>query len=260
MPGGRSESQERKAFMSGILCLDRGNRGLKGAFFRGGEIAERWRIDSDDHTGAVRSILEASSPAGIAFSSVIPDWTGVLKKLCAPGMNVLEAGTELELPFELLIDEPEKLGPDRLAAASGARALGLRNAVIVDCGTAVTVDVLTEEGFRGGAIFPGYGLILRALKQGTAALPGIELSFSGLNLPGRNTSEAMLAGTVIGSAGAVKELIQRSFSSFGSVPPVIVTGGGAGELVTELGLAVREEPDLIFLGLHLLYEKNIALP
>ena len=246
--------------MSGILCLDRGNRVLKGALFRGGEIVERWRIDSDDHAEAVRSILDASSPAGIAFSSVIPGWTGVLKKLCAHGMKVLEAGTGLELPFELLIDEPGKLGTDRLAAACGARALGLRDAVIVDCGTAVTVDVLTEEGFCGGAIFPGYGLILRALSGGTAVLPGIELSFDGHALPGGNTAEAMLAGTVIGSAGAVRELIRRSFSSFGSEPPVIVTGGGAGELVKELGLPVREEPDLLSLGLYLLYEKNILLP
>jgi type III pantothenate kinase len=224
--------------------------------FRGGEIAQRWRIVSDDHADAIGSVLDAASPDAVVFSSVVPGWGDTLTRLCSAGVKVLEAGTWLTLPFKLLVDEPDKLGPDRLAAACGARALDLDEAVIVDCGTAITVDVLNAEGFCGGAIFPGYELILGALERGTAALPGIEPAFDACALPGRSTRDAMLAGAVIGTAGAVKEMIRRSFSSFSCEPPVLVTGGGADTLEKELGLEFRSEPDLLFLGLHLLHELN----
>jgi len=245
--------------VSAILCLDRGNRALKGAVFRGGEITQRWRIVSDDHADAIGSVLDAASADAVVFSSVVPGWSDILAGLCGAGVKVLEAGTELTLPFELLVDEPDKLGPDRLAAACGVRALDLPEAVIVDCGTAITVDVLRDEGFCGGAIFPGYELILGALERGTAALPGVEPSFDAHALPGRNTRDAMLAGAVIGTAGAVKEMIRRSFSLFSCEPPVLVTGGGADALAKELGLEYRSEPDLILLGLHLLHELNAGL-
>lgn len=245
--------------MSGILLFDRGNHSLKAVLAESGGFTSRWAETSLDDRGTVKGILDSCSPDGVAFSSVVPEWTSALKnELAGRGMHpALEVGPEIRLPFEVLVDRPERLGADRICAAAGAFSMGHREAVVVDVGTAVTVDVLTSGGFLGGAIFPGIDLILASLNEGTVALPRISEIDRDPALPGRDTEEAMTAGAVWGMAGAVRALVAKSMES---VPPgtgVILTGGGAGLLEGHLEVPVEIDPDLVFRGLLLLFEMNI---
>jgi type III pantothenate kinase len=246
--------------MSGVLVLDRGNYSLKGALIESGTIVKRWERRSIDERGAIGEILNSSSPEGVAFSSVVPRWTSsFIGELRKRGIEqVVEVSAGISLPFRLLVEEPEKVGPDRLSAAAGAVDIGKREAIIVDAGTAVTVDSLSSQGFMGGAIFPGIDLIVRSLHVGTAVLPLIGNDSETITLPGRNTEEAIKAGTVWGLIGAVKELVQQSRKSLSSSAAILVTGGGAGAIAPYLAESVSLEPDLIFNGMHHLFKLNTA--
>ncbi len=257
--------------MNGILLLDRGNHSLKTALSVSGKIVKKWRIEATpggfmsecevDETlpgEILRQIMDAGCPSAAAVSSVVPRWTANIGEyLAGCGIpDVLIAGSGAKLPFSLLVDQPERLGADRISAACGAVASGIHEALIIDAGTAVTVDVLTAEGFEGGSIFPGTGLLSWALGRGTAALPHVEISGDAGLPPCRSTGKAVEAGVFWGLIGAVNELVLRSREGSAADLPVILTGGSAPALSRYLKGDFREAPDLVLEGLQFLYGIN----
>ena len=140
-----------------------------------------------------------------------------------------------ELPIKLDVESPDRVGLDRILNAVACQRRGEANvpAIIVDSGTATTVDVVDERGvFRGGAILPGIGMSARALHDYTAVLPRIRVS-DGLGtpvVPGRDTVSAIRAGLVWGQLGAIRELVSMSAAGLRShTPPRYILTGGAGE-------------------------------
>ncbi|MCU0711181.1 MAG: type III pantothenate kinase [Pirellula sp.] len=152
----------------------------------------------------------------------------------------------LDLPMNVGVDAPEKVGMDRLVssweawnvinvdrghAGSSPIATDHRPVITVQAGTAVTVDLVTADGvFRGGAIMPGLGLSLQLLAAGTEQLPWIANgAVSGLpQLPGTNTTQAIAAGVHASLAGGTTFLINRYRQEYDRDDiPVIVTGGDA---------------------------------
>jgi len=241
-----------------VLALDRGNSSLKGALLESGAVARRWRETGSHPEKTIRRILEECSPSGVVFCSVVPAWTmGVMRVLAKMEIGpVVEVSAAIKLPFDLRVDAPEKVGPDRIAAAAGVVEAGEREAVVVDAGTALTVDVLSRDGFIGGAIFPGEALIARALHEGTASLPLVDTTRGEPRLPGRNTAEALFAGIRFGMAGAAAELIRRSKAALPLYASVWLTGGWADALAPLLDASVKRDPDLVFHGMNLIYSLN----
>lgn len=272
--------------MALLLALDRGNDSLKAAIFVEGEIVARWRMRTACPETALRRIarevawasmgaraVRLSAPDrsrlkrllagtalfhGVVCSSVDPNWTRGMRAVLARmgASRVLEVSSKMNLPFEVLVARPAKVGPDRLAAAAGILAKGAVEGIIVDAGTAVTVDVLSKKGFLGGSIFPGTALMRRALHAGTAVLPLVPISFGELDPPGRDTREAIASGTHWGSIGAVKELVARSRGGVSSNAGLWVTGGWGAALASHLGDDVHYEPDLVLLGMRHLFDLN----
>jgi type III pantothenate kinase len=142
---------------------------------------------------------------------------------------------------------PEQLGADRWAALIGAHVRHAGACVVVNAGTAVTIDALTADGeFLGGLILPGPELMAEALAAGTAGLP---------RLPGRfesfptGTANAIFSGAVQAVCGAI-ERVERSMLAAGHAEAQIVVSGGSGELVAaRLGRPVASAPDLVLEGL-----------
>lgn len=157
------------------------------------------------------------------------------------------------MPVE--VDEPGRVGIDRIAAAAAAAAAkeGRRPAIVVDCGTATTVDVVSADGrFLGGAILPGPGLLARALAEGTSRLPAVaDLDTGALpSMPGRNTQRAIAAGIGFGMRGAVARLVAEAAAAVGGDPQVFLTGGSRG-IVRDALTAAIEIPDLVLHGIAL---------
>lgn len=137
-----------------------------------------------------------------------------------------------DVPMKVDVDQPDRLGIDRLLSAFAASNQSDCPLVVVDAGSAVTIDwVDSNRVFCGGAILPGLGLQSRALVMGTDALPQIQWEASeSLQLPAKNTTDAIRSGIVIGVSACVDGMLQRYCESFGMKPEqakVVVTGGDA---------------------------------
>ena len=167
-----------------------------------------------------------------------------------------------DLPLTIGLAEPHKVGIDRLAAAAAAclvKSAG-RSAIIVDCGTAATVDMLSAEGeFLGGAILPGPALLAKALAEGTSRLPEV-LSLehgSPPPMPGRSTQSAIAAGIGWGMQGAIIKLVLEAQRAFHGEAEVILTGGWRGAVRDVLPGAI-DLPDLVLTGIALAAERACA--
>ena len=164
-----------------------------------------------------------------------------------------------DLPLEVRVAEPHRVGIDRLAGAAAA-ALAKdpgRPAIVVDCGTATTVNLVAATGaFLGGAILPGPALMARALAEGTSRLPEVTALDHAPPppLPGRSTQEAIAAGIGWGIRGAVARLVAEARRSFAEDPQVILTGGSAG-IVRDCLPGVLELPDLVLAGIDVAAER-----
>ena len=163
-------------------------------------------------------------------------------------------------PIQLAVEHPEKTGIDRIAGAVAANRIRKPDepAIIVDAGTALTVDLVAADGvFRGGAILPGIGMSARALHEFTDQLPLIPMSEL-LEPPpalGTSTVPAMQSGLYWGAVGAMRELISRLSEGQAKPPLVILTGGAAPAVAKLLGPAARYEPNLVLSGIALAASK-----
>jgi type III pantothenate kinase len=152
----------------------------------------------------------------------LADWLG------QRGQMVRVVADPAELPLRILPAEPEKTGIDRLldAVAANRRRAANRGAVIVDAGSAVTVDWLDETGaFAGGAILPGFRLMAKALHEYTALLPAIAPPRDVPPLPGTTTVAAMEAGLFWAAAGGAEAMIRHYQQQAASTIEVFLTGG-----------------------------------
>ena len=242
--------------MNSVLTLDIGNSGLKFALFENGKIEKRWKCEFDTGAESVSDLLMESSPCGIALCSVVPEWTTLfLDKIKDERYErVLCVDSGVKFPFAILVSHPGKVGADRLCAACGAIAIGIKEAVIVDIGTAITVDVLDLNGYKGGTIFPGPEIILNSLHRETAVLPDLKKLYGPGAIPGKSTNEAIASGTFWGILGAVEMLIKKSLETLSPGAQIILTGGGARDISSQLDYSFIIDPDLVFKGIFRLYK------
>jgi type III pantothenate kinase len=140
-----------------------------------------------------------------------------------------------QLPLRVLVEKPDCAGIDRLlnAVAASRRVPHGVGAVIVDAGSAITVDWLDESAaFAGGSIFPGIRLMAQALHDYTALLPVVQVTHSAPPLPGTSTAAAIEAGVLWAAAGGIQALLTRLGARASSAPLVFLTGGD-GPLLAE---------------------------
>jgi len=161
-----------------------------------------------------------------------------------------------DLPLEINVEAPERVGMDRLIAAVAAnqRRDGNRPAVIVDAGTAITVDLIDVEGvFQGGVILPGFRLSARALADGTDLLPIVDATFrtEAPRVIGKSTTAAIRSGLFWGGVGAIRELVARTAAELQTSPQIFVTGGDAERLTSYLAADAQFVSDLVLRGIVL---------
>jgi len=166
-----------------------------------------------------------------------------------------------DLPLVVAVDEPDRVGIDRLAGAAAAAAIKRtgRPAIVVDCGTAATVNVVSAGGaFVGGAILPGPALMARALAEGTSRLPQVAALDHAPPppMPGRSTQDAIAAGIGWGIRGAITRLVAEAEAAVGGDADVLLTGGWRAAVRDALPGAV-EVPELVLAGVALAARRAI---
>ncbi len=158
-----------------------------------------------------------------------------------------------QVPLRTHLQHPERAGIDRLlngVAANSCRSSGA-TAVIVDAGSAVTVDCLDVEGiFCGGAIFPGFRLMSQALHDYTALLPLVEVHQPPA-WPGKTTTESMQGGIFWTIVGGIEKFLQHNSQQHSSRQEVFLTGGDAPLLASSLPESCRLWPEMTLEGIRL---------
>ncbi len=194
----------------------------------------------------------------VVVASVVPARTEPLCRIVerVTGEQALVIRRDLPLPLPLDVENPETVGVDRVCGAAAAYHRLGHACVVADVGTAMTVNVVSDDGiFLGGAILPGPQTAAWALAEHTAALPEIQLRRPEHHI-GRSTEESILAGVIFGAVGALRELTERYATEMGRWPQLVVTGGGAKLLADYLDFADDLVPNLTLMGIALAWQQN----
>jgi type III pantothenate kinase len=246
------------------VVVDVGNSRIKWGRCVGTAVIEAVSLPADDAGAWAAQAGEwgLRSPHVWAVTGVAPARRRALAEwLRREGHRVELIADPSELPLYVALEIPEHVGIDRLldaVAANSERDAG-RAAVIVDAGSAVTVDYLDKLGaFQGGVILPGLRMMARALKEYTALLPLVEPPVRVPPVPAKNTPSAIEAGIFWAVVGAVRVLVERYAGQSPAAPEVFLTGGDAALLLEELGDVVNHHwPQMTLEGIRIAAE---ALP
>jgi type III pantothenate kinase len=251
-----------------LLAIDVGNTQTVVGLFSQSELVDHWRIMTEsDRTSDELAVLiqqflafrghSLSGVEGLAISSVVPRVTGALRDMSTKYLDfdplVLEPGVRTGMP--ILYDNPKEVGADRIANAVGAYDLYGGPSIVVDFGTANTLDAVSTKGeYLGGAIFPGIEISMDALVGRAALLRKVEL-VEPKNVIGRSTVESIQSGAVYGYTGLIDSLVDRFRAELGDAT-VIATGGLAQLLMPISRTIQHHEPWLTLYGLRIVYERN----
>lgn len=244
-----------------LTVLNVGNSRLAVGAFVAGELGAVTRVPLDRPGDWAEQIAEAwlnvqaRENAAIVAASVNPRLDEAVAAAVEEAANrrVVWVGKDLDLPIPVLTDAPEQTGIDRILNVAAAYEQMGKACVVVDAGTAVTIDCCDDQGrFLGGAIAPGVRMQLDALHERTAQLPSVP--FAAPSDPfGRTTEQAMLHGVYHGVRGMVKELVENYATELGQWPDLIATGGDAAALFAEWELVHAIAPNLTLYGIALAY-------
>jgi type III pantothenate kinase len=164
--------------------------------------------------------------------------------------------TNAELPIAIEVEAPERVGIDRLLAAVAVNELrdAARPAIVIDAGSAITVDLVSAAGaFRGGVIWPGWRLMSETLRGQTDALPLVaaRLDEPPPAIVGTSTEKAIRSGLYWGNVGAVREFVARMRAELPAEPQIFVTGGDAARLAAHACPDATRVEELVLAGLVL---------
>lgn len=247
------------------LLLDAGNSRLKWAAVDS-EPVPLTGVETPDEPGLLRiadRLTALTDPQGVALLNVRGQgFVGQVRALCArqgwPDPLIIETAREGH-GITTRYRHPERLGVDRFAAMVAARRLFAGPLLVVDCGTAVTLDAVDAHGGHlGGLILPGLRLMREVLSSGAAALPPVDAGPP--ETLARDTESAMVSGSLLGLCGAVDGLCERLASRFPDKPTRVITGGDAALIVEYSTLRFELCPWLTLQGAYFIMEGGTCDP
>ncbi|MDP3745997.1 MAG: type III pantothenate kinase [Phenylobacterium sp.] len=254
-----------------LLAIEQGNTNTLFAVHDGETWIAQWRAATDPSRTADEYAVWLSqllNMAGLQFgvldaaiiSSVVPQSIFNLRNLARRYLHVepLVIGENADLGIEVRIHKPSEAGADRLVNAIGAHIVYSGDLIVIDSGTATTLDVVAADGgLEGCAIAPGINLSMEALHTAAAKLPRIAIQRPG-HVIGKDTVESMQAGVFWGYIALIEGLVARIKAEWGKPMTVIGTGGVA-SLFHGATLAIDHfDPDLTIRGLLEIHRRNTA--
>jgi type III pantothenate kinase len=217
--------------MTPNLVVDIGNTRVKWGLCTPEAVVQSASLPPDDPAAWQRQLDQwpLAGPLRWVLSAVQPENCARLAEWVRQrGDQVTLLQWAKQLPLRVRLDKPDHVGIDRLldAVAANQRRRPGQSAVLIDAGSAVTVDWVDADGaFRGGAILPGLRLMANALHDYTALLPLIPIPTHLPEMPGKSTPEAMEVGVVWSVIGGIRAVIERLRPRTGDSPDVFLTGG-----------------------------------
>ncbi len=252
-----------------LLAVDVGNTQTVIGLFEADILEGHWRISTHASLTADELRLQVSGLLGldgrefgeidqIVLSSVVPRltvaWEDVANDAC--GCPVLVVGPGVKTGMPIRYDNPHEVGADRIVNGVAALAAFGGPVIVVDFGTATTIDVISEDGaYMGGIIAPGVETSAEALFSKAARLSKVDLE-PPLRTIGTNTRESVQSGLLLGEAAMVDGLVRRVFSEIGREAPVVATGGLAPRMAPLCDTVGHVDVDLTLTGLRIIRDLN----
>jgi type III pantothenate kinase len=245
--------------------MDIGNTSVSMSRWELGERVKADRIATEAFDSVVEllqknwDVLGEDSQRAVVLCSVCPSVLERLRLSCQKRRigPLLVVGEDLDLPIGVDLAEPLKVGTDRICAAAGAYIKVKSACVVADFGTALTIDLVSDNGvFLGGTIMPGLALSAKALHEHTALLPLVELGSTDSTL-GKDTQSAIRNGIFAMFRGALREVVECYATDIGRWPPLILTGGDARLLADACDFVDHVCDDLSLDGLILAYQQHV---
>ena len=254
-----------------LLTVDVGNTQTHLGVFDGDNLTREWRASTDPARTADElalmfgQFLELADLNfdvidGVAVCSVVPRLTQEIRDMVERyfEFSALIVGPGIKTGIAVRMDNPREVGADRIANAVAAHGMFENEpVVVVDFGTAITVDAVAASGdFLGGAIAPGIDTAAAGLYAATAQLRRVEV-VAPPEVIGKSTVQAVQSGLVYGFAGMVDGLVASVMKELGGDARVVATGGLAPTVIEHCHRIERFEPTLTLVGLKRIYERNI---
>lgn len=253
-----------------ILAVDIGNTQTVLGLFEGDALDAHWRVSTDATlTGdelrvKIGGLLAAedlrwTDVRRVVVSSVVPVLTSAYAEMAerTTGRAPIVVGPGLKTGLAIRYENPAEIGADRIVNAVAALRSYGAPLIVVDFGTATTLDVLAADGaYLGGAIAPGVETSAEALFSRAARLSEVDLE-APPRVIGTNTRASVQAGLVLGQAAMVDGLVRRAWTELGAETRVVATGGLAAMLAPLCETVTDVDADLTLRGLMIVYAMNV---
>ncbi len=254
-----------------ILAVDIGNSNIViGGMTNEGKSLFNSRIKTDIFRTAdqyaidLKNILELygadkSEIDGSIISSVVPPVLNAVKYAVKTVTKVtpLIVGPGIKTGLNILMDDPSQVGSDRIVTSVAALTLYKPPIIIIDMGTATTIEVVDKnKNYIGGCICPGVKTSLDALSSKTAQLPSISLE-KPKKVLGKNTVDCMRSGIMYGSAAMIDGLINYFEEELGQTSTRVATGGFSAQIIPFCKNKIHISENLLMDGLYAIYRRNI---
>lgn len=254
-----------------LMAVDVGNTHTVIGLFEGETMICHWRVrteltnTADELAATIHGLFALKhinfiDISAMVLASVVPPIQAAWRNLALNlfSFEPLRISRHLDTGLEIITDNPEEVGDDRIVNAVAAFNKFASALIIVDFGTAITFDCVSGQGtYLGGSIAPGLSISLDALSTRTAKLPRVDITTAPPQAIGTNTVDAIKSGILFGYGGLVEELIRRIKIEMTPEKPKVIATGGMAALIAPYAPSIETvEPMLTLEGLRLLHERN----
>ncbi len=261
-----------------LFVIDIGNTHTVAGVFQERRLVKKWRIQTDPlmtsdelginyHNLFTIAGIAVTAIEGVIISNVVPPLEAAYFSCCETLFNATEKTKIFSVTSENVsdlitvnLDNPAEVGADRLVNGIAAYDIVRGSVIVIDFGTAITFDCISQQGhYLGGLILPGLSISLRALTQQTAKLPSIDISIPPSKVIGTSTVSAMKSGVLNGYGAMIEGLIvkvKKEMDPDASTAITVLVTGGMSAIVRPFAPSIdRVEPNLTLDGLLLIFEK-----